>query len=114
MDKVWIILLFLFVFLLVSSIVKRLAIRFISSADSQNAVSVITEEKEDPKVFFAEEGLRRDFENAEYTLPEEDFFENEKTEFADSFEKEFDALSDEEARMILEQSGLFEKEGEAE
>ena len=113
MDKFWTVLLFLFVFLLVSSIVKRLAVRFINSADNKKAVSVITAEKEDPKVFFAEEGLRRDFEKAEYTLPEEDFFENEKNEFSESFEEEFNALSDDEARMILEESGLFEKEGEA-
>lgn len=114
MDKLWIILLFLGAFLIGSNIVKKLMIRFINSADNQSAVSAMTANKEDPKVFWAEEGLRRDFEQAEYELPEEDFFQNEKNEFADDFEEEFANLSEEEAKEILEKAGLFEREGEAE
>lgn len=74
----------------------------------------MTAEKEDPRVFWKEEGKRRDFEQAEYELPEEDFFENEKTELALDFEKEIAALSDEEINIIFEEADLFEKEGEAE
>lgn len=108
------VLLFLGVFLIGSNIVKKLAIRFINSADNQSTLSAITAGKEDPKVFWAEEGNRRDFEQAEYTLPEEDFFEREKTEFAETFEEEFGSLSDEEIESVLEEAGLFEKEGEGE
>ena len=110
MDKFWIVLLFLFVFLLVSSIIKRLAIRFINSADAQNSVSVITAEKEDPKVFWKEEGLRRDFEQAEFSLPEEDFFEKEKTELPHDFEDEFSGLSENEIEKILKEAKLFDEE----
>lgn len=113
MDKLWIVLLFLCVFLIGSNIVKRLMIRFINSADSQTAISAMTAEKEDSKVFWAEEGKRRDFEQAEFELPEEDFFENEKTEFSESFEDELKNLSEEEISEVLEKTGLFEKEGDA-
>lgn len=111
MDKLWIVLLFLGVFFIGSSLVKRLMIRFINSADNQSAISAMTADKEDPKVFWAEEGLRRDFEQAEYDLPEEDFFENEITEI--DFEKDIENLSDEEINAILEETGLFEEEGGA-
>ncbi|MBQ7875026.1 MAG: hypothetical protein IJ306_07725 [Oscillospiraceae bacterium] len=114
MDKLWIVLLFLGVFLIGSNIVKKLMIRFMNSADNQSALSAMTAEKEDPKVFWAEEGMRRDFEQAEYELPKEDFFESEKTEFAESFEEEFINLSEEEIKSVLEEADLFEKEGEAE
>lgn len=114
MDKLWIILLFLGVFLIGSNIVKKVMIRFINSADNQSGLSAMTAEKEDPRVFWKEEGKRRDFEQAEYELPEEDFFENEKTELALDFEKEIAALSDEEINIIFEEADLFEKEGEAE
>ena len=113
MDKIWIVLLFLGVFLLGSSIVKRMMIRFINSADRQDAVSAIVAEKEDPRVFWKEEGKRRDPENAEYELLEEDFFENEKIEFSERFEDEFSGLSDEEAEKILLEAELLEKEGDA-
>ena len=110
MGKLWIVILFLGTFLIGSSIVKRMVIRFMNSADNQNVVSAITAEKEDPKVFWAEEGRRREPEQAEYKLSPEDFFENESTEFAESFEEEFAKLSAEEADEILNAAGLLEKE----
>ena len=112
MDKLWIVLLFLGVFLLLSNIVKRFAVRFISSAENQNAVSAMVSEKDDPKVFWKEEGFRREPQQADFELPEEDFFENEKTEMSENFEDEFKNLSEEEQNMIFEESGLFETEGE--
>ncbi|MBQ2861768.1 MAG: hypothetical protein IJE83_03155, partial [Oscillospiraceae bacterium] len=69
-------------------------------------------EKEDPKVFWQEEGKRREPENAEYVLPEEDFFENEQTEFFETFEEELKNLSDEDKEQIFEEAGLFERDGD--
>ena len=112
MDKLWIVLLFLGVFLLGSNIIKGIAIRFINSAENQSSVSVITAEKDDPKVFWNEKGFRREAQQAEFVLPEEDFFENEKTEFPDNFEDEFKNLSEEEKNRIFEEAGIFETEGE--
>lgn len=112
MDKLWIVLLFLGVFLLGSNIIKGIAIRFINSAENQSSVSVITAEKDDPKVFWNEKGFRREPQQAEFVLPEEDFFENEKTEFPENFEDEFKNLSEEEKNRIFEEAGIFETEGE--
>lgn len=112
MDKLWIVLLFLGAFLIGSNLVKRLMIRFINSAENQSSVSAITAEKDDPKVFWAEEGFRREPEQADYELPPEDFFGDEKTEFSENFEDEFKNLSEEEIYEVLEKSDLFEKKGE--
>ena len=111
MDKIWIVLLFLGVFLLGSNIIKGIAIRFLNSAENQSSVSMIISEEDDPKVFWKENGFRREAQQADYELPEEDFFENEKTEFSESFEDEFKNLSEEEIGKVLTDAGLFEKEG---
>ena len=111
MDKLWIVLLFLGVFLILSNLIKSFAIRFLNSAENQSSVSAIVSEKDDPKVFWAEEGFRREPEQAEFELPEEDFFENEKTEFPEKFEDEFKNLSEEEIDKVLTDAGLFEEEG---
>ena len=115
MDKLWIIPLFLVIFLALNNTVKSLIIKRIASKEKEepSASSVGFEEKEDPRVFFREEGLRREPENAEYDLPEKDFFENEETEFFEHFEEEFSGLSEDDAEKILFEAGLFEKEGEA-
>lgn len=110
MDKIWIVLLFLGVFLLGSSVVKRLMIRFINTADRQDAVFAIVAEKEDPKVFWNESGNRREPENAKYTLLEEDFFENEVMEFSETFEEELSSLSDEEIDEVLKTAEIFKEE----
>ena len=110
MDKLWIVLLFLGVFLILSNLVKRFAIRFINSAEAQSSVSVITAEKEDPRVFWNEEGKRREPDLAEYELSEEDFFEKEETEFFENFEDEFSSLSDEEIDTVLKEAEIFEEE----
>lgn len=73
----------------------------------------MTSEKEDPKVFWKEEGRRREPEQAEYELCEKDFFEKEETEFENSFEEEFSNLSDDEINAILEEAELFEKGGDS-
>ena len=111
MDKMWIVLLFLCVFLIGNAVVKKIVIRFLNSADNQSAISAIAAEKDDPKVFWEKEGFRREPENAEFVLPEEDFFENEKTEFPEKFEEEFENLSEEEIDKVLTDAGLFEKKG---
>ena len=41
-----------------------------------------------------------------------DFFENEKTEFSEDFEKELSGLSEEEVNKILKEAGLYKREGE--
>lgn len=111
MDKIWIVFLFLGVFLIGNNLIKRIIFGKIASDAMENPSEVTFEEKEDLRVFWAEEGLRREPENAEYVLPEEDFFENEKNEFSESFEEEFHGLSDEEKEKILMEAELFEKEG---
>jgi hypothetical protein len=109
MDKLWIVLLFLGVFLLGSNIIKGIAIRFLNSAENQSSVSAITAGKDDPKVFWEEKGFRREPQQADFELPEEDFFENEKTEFSEEFEGEFSGLSEKEINNILEETGIFEE-----
>lgn len=112
MDKLWIVLLFLGVFLIGSNIIKRIAIRFINSAENQSSFFAAAAEKDDPKVFWEEKGFRREPEQAEFDLPEEDFFGNEKTEFSENFEDEFKNLSEEEMNGIFEEAGILETEGE--
>ena len=113
MDKIWIIPLFLCVFFISNNLIKRLIYKKMFAQSAKEGSSATIEDKEDPRVFWKEEGLRREPENAELELPEKDFFENEKTEFFEDFEKEFSGLSDEEAEKILEEAGLLEKEGES-
>ncbi len=112
MDKLFIVILFLCAFLICSSIVKRFAIKSINSAENKSAVSAITAEKDDPKIFWEKEGFRREPLQADFELPDTDFFENEKTEFEESFEREFENLSYEDTCEILETVGLFEKDDE--
>ena len=112
MDKLWIVLLFLGVFLILSNLIKSFAIKFLNSAENQSSVSAIVSEKDDPKVFWKEKGFRREPEQADYELPEEDFFGNEKTEISENFEDELKNLSEEEIGEVLEKSGLLAKEGE--
>lgn len=112
MDKLWIVILFLCAFLICSCIVKRFAIKSLNSAESRSAVGVITAEKDDPKVFWEKEGFRREPQQADFELPDTDFFENEKMEFEESFERELENLSYEDVCEILETAGLFEKDDE--
>ena len=65
---------------------------------------------ESPKDIWKKEGCSRSFENAEYTLPDEDFFEDEKTEFPQTEEELFSGLSDEEKQEIMREAGLSEDE----
>lgn len=113
MDKLWIVFLFLGVFLLGNNLIKRLFVRFMSSDENRVFVTSETEAEDDPGVLWNKRGLRREPEKAEFDLPEEDFFENEKIEFSENFEDEFGGLSEEEAKRILQEAGLYEKEGEA-
>ncbi len=112
MGKFWIVILFLCVFLICSNIVKRFMLRFINSAENSEAVSIITAEKDNAKIFWEKEGFRRNPSIAEFELPEKDFFENENTELSEDLEEEFKNLSDDEVEKILEESGLLKREGE--
>lgn len=77
----------------------------------ENNMTKTPEIKEDsPKDIWKKEGCSRSFENAEYALPEEDFFGNEKTELPETEEELFSGLSEEEKREILKESGLLEDE----
>ena len=111
-DKLWIVFLFLGVFLLINNFAKRFLISLVASQKCETAVFVSEDEEADPKIFWEKEGFRREPEQADFVLPEEDFFENEKTEFSEIFEEEFSGLSEAEANKILEEAGIFEKEGE--
>jgi hypothetical protein len=112
MDKLWIVFLFLGVFLLINNFAKRFLIKVMASKNTESPVFVSSEDETDPKVFWEKEGFRRKAEQADFVLPEEDFFENEKTEFSEDFEKELSGISEEEANEILKEAGLYEKEGE--
>ena len=109
MDKLWIVFLFLGVFLLINNFAKRFFIGLINSDKCESSVFVPEDDENDPKVFWEKEGFRRKPEQAEYVLPEEDFFENEKTEFSEEFEGEFSGLSEKEIKKILEETGIFEE-----
>ena len=109
MDKLWIVFLFLGVFLLINNFAKRFFIGLINSDKCESSVFVPEDDENDPKVFWEKEGFRRMPEQAEYVLPEEDFFENEKTEFSEEFEGEFSGLSEKEVKNILEEAGIFEE-----
>ncbi len=108
-DKLWIVLLFLCVFLLGTAIVKRFAINALQSADRQSAVTALTAEKEDSRVYWSEEGKRREFAQAEYVLPEKDFTENEETELPEDLEDEIESISLEEALAILDEIAEWER-----
>ena len=113
MDKLWIVFLFLGVFLLINNLAKRFLIKVIVSGKTENEVFVTSEEDcEDPRVLWEKKGFRREPEQADFSVPEEDFFENEKTEFSENFEEEFSGISEEEADEILKEAGLYEREGE--
>ena len=112
MDKLWIVLLFLGVFLLINNFAKRFLIKVIASEKCESSVFVSSEDETDPKVFWEKEGFRRNAEQADFVLPKEDFFENEKTEFSEDFEKELSGISEEEAKEILKEAGIYEMEGE--
>ena len=109
MDKLWIVFLFLGVFLLINNFAKRFFIGLINSDKCESSVFIPEDDENDPKVFWKKEGFRRKPEQAEYVLPEEDFFENEKTEFSEEFEGEFSGLSEKEINKILEETGIFEE-----
>ena len=109
MDKLWIVFLFLGVFLLINNFAKRFFIGLINSDKCESSVFIPEDDENDPKVFWEKEGFRRKPEQAEYVLPEEDFFENEKTEFSEEFEGEFSGLSEKEINNILEETGIFEE-----
>lgn len=109
MDKLWIVFLFLGVFLLINNFAKRFFIGLINSDKCESSVFVPEDDENDPKVFWEKEGFRRIPEQAEFVLPEEDFFENEKTEFSEEFEGEFSGLSEKEINNILEETGIFEE-----
>ena len=111
MDKLWIVFLFLGVFLLVNNFAKRFLIKLIASGKNETTVFVNPAEEDDPKTSWEKRGQRREPEQAEFELPEEDFFENEKTEFYGSFEEELKNLSDEEIYEVLEKAGISGEEG---
>ena len=112
MDKLWIVFLFLGVFLLVNNFAKRFLIKLIASGKTENTVFVSPEEEDDPKASWEKRGQRREPEQAEFNLPEEDFFGNEKTEFCENFEEALLNLSEEEISEVLEKAGIFNEEGE--
>ena len=75
-----------------------------------NMTKELEKKAESPKDIWKKEGCSRSFENSEYTLPEEDFFENEETELPDTEEELFSGLSDEEKQEIMREAGLSEDE----
>ena len=90
---------------------QRIFIRFLVKANSRflnNGDAEIGEN--DLASDWKNSGKYRDFENAEYELGEEDFFENEVTE-AESLYEAFEGLSDDEVKMIAEETGIFKTAG---
>ncbi|MGN0627054.1 MAG: hypothetical protein ACI4IT_03725 [Oscillospiraceae bacterium] len=110
MEK-WVILIFVAVFLVCSFFVKRFMIRMINSAERQSAVAAINSKEDSPLDYWQESGNSRKFENADYPLPEEDFFENEMTELP-SLEEALSGLSESEAEEIMKIAEISNGEDE--
>lgn len=112
MKEIFFIMLFLMTLLIGGTVARVLTVRVIKFGDKEASSSAPeTEEMEDPKIFWKEKGFCRDFEKEEAEIPQEDFFENEKTELPESFDEEFEGLGEEEIAEILEKAGIFEEGG---
>ena len=96
-------------FLLALILVSRLSKRTLNSAENS---SFSRSKEKKPEDIFRDEGRRRELEQADYELSPEDFFEREETEPLD-WEHLFDDLPEEEAKRILEESGIL-SEGQGE
>lgn len=106
------VLIFIVVLLICSVLVRKFFIKMINSADRQSASAAIAA-GDDPLARWNESGRRRNFENADYELPAEDFFENEKTELP-NLEKALEGLSEREVEEIMIESGILNgEEGES-
>ena len=90
---------------------QRIFIRFLAKAGSRLLDNDAAKTGEADLVSdWKNSGKYRDFENAEYELGKEDFFENEVTE-AESLYEAFEGLSDDEVEMIAEEAGILETAG---
>lgn len=108
MDGYGIIGLFLAVLFLAVFFTRRFSQRMIVSSERR---SLPFSEEKKPEEVFADGGRRRAFETADYTLPEKDFMEKETTELWD-LEDSLMELSEEEAKEILKEAGLYSDEEE--
>ena len=89
---------------------QRIFIRFFAKV-SRRFSDVNTEENgTNTASDWRNSGKSRNFENAEYELENEDFFENEVTEVENIYEA-FDGLSDDEIETIAEEAGILETAG---
>lgn len=106
MGKPVIFLLFVVALLLGQRIFVRFFIKLNSRFSNDDTKENVIDTASDWKKF----GKRRDFENAEYELQNEDFFENEVTE-TESLYEAFDGLSDDEIETIAEEAGILDTAG---
>ncbi len=107
MGKLIIVLFFLLAVIIGKSIFIKLMKRMMNSAavDGINFSPVSEKFAE----IWKESGNSRCFENADYKIAKEDFFDNEKTELP-SFEDAIDGLSESEAEEIMRIAGISGRE----
>ena len=109
MENWWVYLLFAATCALCALLTKKTNKKYMNYYE--NNMTKTPDKKEDsPKDIWKKEGCSRSFENAEYDVPEEDFFGNEKTELPETGEELFSGLSEEERCEIMKEAGLLEDE----
>ena len=106
-SYVWIAL-FLAALFLAVFLGRRFSGRMIVSYEKRS-LSLSKEKR--PEDIFEENGRRRNFETADYTLPETDFMEEETTEFPD-LSDELKEFTEAEAEEILKEAGFYSDEEE--
>lgn len=115
MEKWWIWVLFggaLLLGSLISSVVS--ANFFRNAAKNEDGAPAAGRKKAaaEPETPWEKEGRRGSFESSGYELPEDDFFENEKTELPEDFEELFSGISEEEAGELLCEADLLSEKPE--
>ena len=94
------------VFLVALFLASRFSRRTFSTLEKR---TLFSKEKKSAEEIWRDEGNCRAFETADYTLPDEDFFEREETEPMELSEL-LEELPTEEAKAILKETGLLLEE----
>lgn len=109
MEHWWVYLLFAAICALCALITTKTNRKYMNYYEN-NLTNAPNKKEDSLKDIWKKEGCSRSFENAEYNLSEDDFFEDEKTELPKTEEELFSGLSDEEKQSILKEAGLLENE----
>lgn len=111
MDNWWVFLLFAVTCALCVLIMLKTNKKYMNYLENDGGRAGIKKTKTIQDIL-KEEGCSRSFENADYDIPKQDFFEDEATELPCSEEELFSGLSDEEKFDIMKQTGLLLSEDE--